>query len=119
MLAELGYQVIRQKGSHVRLKHDGPPVHLIPRRDAAFVTWLDSRPNALATGKPVEPFRLVRGRRHKLVRWESGKEALFVLQADPAEEKSLSDARLAGELGERLRTRMKETKDPAPSWLSK
>lgn len=24
-----GYRVIRQKGSHVRLKHDGPPVHLI------------------------------------------------------------------------------------------
>ena len=24
-----GYRVVRQKGSHVRLKHDGPPVHLI------------------------------------------------------------------------------------------
>ncbi len=28
-LKRLGYEVIRQKGSHVRLRHDGPPVHLI------------------------------------------------------------------------------------------
>ena len=25
----LGYGVIRQKGSHVRLRHQGPPVHMI------------------------------------------------------------------------------------------
>jgi predicted RNA binding protein YcfA (HicA-like mRNA interferase family) len=25
----LGYGVIRQKGSHVRLRHEGPPVHTI------------------------------------------------------------------------------------------
>jgi predicted RNA binding protein YcfA (HicA-like mRNA interferase family) len=25
----LGYGVIRQKGSHVRLRHEGPPVHAI------------------------------------------------------------------------------------------
>src|ERR1700693_6319827 len=24
-----GYSVIRQKGSHVRLRHEGPPVHMI------------------------------------------------------------------------------------------
>ena len=24
-----GYSVIRQKGSHVRLRHEGPPVHAI------------------------------------------------------------------------------------------
>jgi predicted RNA binding protein YcfA (HicA-like mRNA interferase family) len=24
-----GYDVIRQKGSHVRLRHEGPPVHTI------------------------------------------------------------------------------------------
>lgn len=29
VLQDLGYQVIRQKGSHVRLRHDGPPPHLI------------------------------------------------------------------------------------------
>lgn len=31
----LGYQVIRQKGSHIRLKHPGPPAHLltVPRHN--------------------------------------------------------------------------------------
>jgi predicted RNA binding protein YcfA (HicA-like mRNA interferase family) len=28
-LARLGYGVIRQKGSHVRLRHEGPPVHMM------------------------------------------------------------------------------------------
>jgi predicted RNA binding protein YcfA (HicA-like mRNA interferase family) len=28
-LARLGYEVIRQKGSHVRLRHEGPPAHAI------------------------------------------------------------------------------------------
>ena len=28
-LERLGYGVIRQKGSHVRLRHEGPPVHPI------------------------------------------------------------------------------------------
>jgi predicted RNA binding protein YcfA (HicA-like mRNA interferase family) len=28
-LVRLGYEVIRQRGSHVRLRHDGPPVHTI------------------------------------------------------------------------------------------
>jgi len=28
-LEQLGYEVIRQKGSHVRLRHQGPPVHTI------------------------------------------------------------------------------------------
>jgi hypothetical protein len=27
-LERVGYQVIRQKGSHVRLRHEGPPVHM-------------------------------------------------------------------------------------------
>jgi predicted RNA binding protein YcfA (HicA-like mRNA interferase family) len=29
MLERLGYRVIRQKGSHIRLRHQGPPVHSI------------------------------------------------------------------------------------------
>jgi predicted RNA binding protein YcfA (HicA-like mRNA interferase family) len=35
-LERIGYKVIRQKGSHVRLRHDGPPIHMItiPRHDA-------------------------------------------------------------------------------------
>jgi len=28
-LEGLGYKVIRQKGSHVRLRHEGPPVHTV------------------------------------------------------------------------------------------
>ncbi len=35
MLERLGYEVLRQKGSHVRLRHPGPPLHLvtIPKHD--------------------------------------------------------------------------------------
>ena len=29
MLERLGYSVVRQKGSHVRLRHPGPPAHPI------------------------------------------------------------------------------------------
>jgi predicted RNA binding protein YcfA (HicA-like mRNA interferase family) len=29
VLKDLGYRVICQKGSHVRLRHEGPPVHTI------------------------------------------------------------------------------------------
>lgn len=28
-LERLGYEALRQKGSHVRLRHAGPPLHLI------------------------------------------------------------------------------------------
>jgi predicted RNA binding protein YcfA (HicA-like mRNA interferase family) len=28
-LERLGYTVIRQKGSHVRLRNEGPPIHVI------------------------------------------------------------------------------------------
>jgi predicted RNA binding protein YcfA (HicA-like mRNA interferase family) len=28
-LERLGYSVVRQKGSHVRMRHDGPPVHVV------------------------------------------------------------------------------------------
>jgi len=27
LLERLGYEVVRQKGSHVRLRHPGPPAH--------------------------------------------------------------------------------------------
>jgi predicted RNA binding protein YcfA (HicA-like mRNA interferase family) len=35
-LKQLGYEVVRQKGSHIRLQHKGPPVHTVtvPRHDA-------------------------------------------------------------------------------------
>jgi predicted RNA binding protein YcfA (HicA-like mRNA interferase family) len=43
-LGLLGYVVIRQKGSHVRLRHDGPPVHSIsiPLHDALKTGTLHS-----------------------------------------------------------------------------
>lgn len=28
-LQSLGYETIRQRGSHIRLRHEGPPVHSI------------------------------------------------------------------------------------------
>jgi predicted RNA binding protein YcfA (HicA-like mRNA interferase family) len=36
VLEHLGYAKVRQRGSHVRLRHEGPPVHLItvPLHDA-------------------------------------------------------------------------------------
>lgn len=35
-LKQLGYELVRQKGSHVRLRHEGPPAHSItvPLHDA-------------------------------------------------------------------------------------
>jgi predicted RNA binding protein YcfA (HicA-like mRNA interferase family) len=35
VLEQFGYRVIRQKGSHVGLRHEGPPAHAItvPRHD--------------------------------------------------------------------------------------
>ncbi|UWZ82152.1 type II toxin-antitoxin system HicA family toxin [Occallatibacter riparius] len=29
VLEHLGYQVLRQRGSHIRLRHDGPPQHSV------------------------------------------------------------------------------------------
>lgn len=29
VLARLGYEIIRQKGSHIRLRHNGPPAHFV------------------------------------------------------------------------------------------
>lgn len=44
VLRSLGYQVVRQRGSHVRLKHDGPPPHLItvPHHDPLKVGTLQA-----------------------------------------------------------------------------
>lgn len=41
-LQTLGYHILRQKGSHVRLRHDGPPPHSIsvPRHDSLKVGTL-------------------------------------------------------------------------------
>jgi predicted RNA binding protein YcfA (HicA-like mRNA interferase family) len=41
-LQALGYHILRQKGSHVRLRHDGPPPHSIsvPLHDSLKVGTL-------------------------------------------------------------------------------
>jgi arylsulfatase A-like enzyme len=90
-------------------------------RDAAFASWQDGRAKALSAGYAVEPYRAVRTASRKYILWESKKEALFDLAADPFEEKNLvTDAAQAADLKsmrERLRARMKETADPAAGWL--
>ena len=42
LLTGLGYAVIRQKGSHVRLRHEGPPAHTItvPRHNSLKIGTL-------------------------------------------------------------------------------
>lgn len=90
-------------------------------RDAAFSSWNDGRPEALVIRQAVEPYRLVRTPAHKYIIWESKKEALFDLKADPFEEKNLvaeaGSAALLKRMKDRLRARMKETADLAIAWL--
>jgi len=90
-------------------------------REAAFSTWNDGRVGALATRQQVEPYRLVRTRTHKLILWESRKQALFDLRRDPHEENNLaSDSARRGILDNlkgRLQARMQQTEDTAVSWL--
>ena len=85
--------------------------------DEGFSVWADGRADALTVNQAVEPYRLVRTRSHKYILWESRREALFDLRADPLEESPLTDARLRGQLRERLAARMKLTSDPAHDWL--
>jgi predicted RNA binding protein YcfA (HicA-like mRNA interferase family) len=41
-LERMGYYAVRQKGSHLRLRHNGPPVHLVtvPLHDSLKVGTL-------------------------------------------------------------------------------
>jgi arylsulfatase A-like enzyme len=91
-------------------------------RDVAFSTWVDGRPEALTINRAVEPYRLVRTPEHKYIIWESKKEALYNLRTDPFEETNLfgdsGSAALLKEMKEKLRSRMKETSDPALPWLA-
>jgi arylsulfatase A-like enzyme len=93
-----------------------------PDRDEAFVTWADGRPGALAGGRQHNPYRLVRTRTHKLIRWESGKEELYDHSADPGETRNLigiaAQRKMAEDLRSRLTARMKATGDPALKWPS-
>ncbi len=91
-------------------------------RPAAFSVWCDGRPEALSPPRAVEPYRVVRTRRDKLIVWESGRRELYNWRTDPAERWNLAqDAghrTTARELEDLLRRRMKETDDPAISWLA-
>jgi hypothetical protein len=70
----------------------------------------------------VQPYRLVRTRNHKLIVWESRKEALYDIRADPIEERDLSaepaSATTLKKLRALLKKRMDETNDPASSWIA-
>ncbi|MGH9657794.1 MAG: sulfatase family protein [Bryobacteraceae bacterium] len=86
--------------------------------DAAFASWTDGRPEALAVKQRVEPYRVVRTRTHKYILWESGKQAVYDWRADPGEEKDLSaDASLLSPLREKLAARIHSTADQqARAW---
>jgi arylsulfatase A-like enzyme len=91
-------------------------------RKAAFSVWDDGRPEGLAVGVAVEPYRLVRTDRHKLVVFESRKQSLYDCVADPGEERDLIDdpkaATVRRKLTGLLRARMRQTNDHAAAWLS-
>ncbi|MBM3740418.1 MAG: hypothetical protein FJW39_32085 [Acidobacteria bacterium] len=91
-------------------------------RTASYSSWNDGRVEALFAGYAVEPYRVIRTSSEKYIVWESKKEALYDLKTDPFEEKNLvSDAAHAALLKRmkgQLRTRMKETSDPAAAWLA-
>jgi hypothetical protein len=63
----------------------------------------------------------VRTRRHKLIVWESKKQALYDHVEDVGEERNLIEdpkhSALARGLRARLERRMHETGDPASGWL--
>lgn len=89
--------------------------------EAGFSVWDDGRPEGLATRKPVEPYRLVRTRTHKLIVWESRRQALFDLRADFAEQHNLLDTssgeKLAAPLRRLLARRLQSTGDRAAAWM--
>jgi hypothetical protein len=73
--------------------------------------------------KPVKPYRLVRTRTHKLIVWQSGRQALYDIRTDVGEERDLLGSavapRIAFDLRAALARRMKETNDKAIEWLTR
>jgi arylsulfatase/arylsulfatase A len=88
------------------------------RVEESFAVWDDGRPEALAVKRAVEPYRLIRTHTHKLIVWESGKQALFDLRRDPGEEQDLSPGNPPelGKLRSGLRRRLQQTGDHALNW---
>jgi choline-sulfatase len=92
-------------------------------RETAFSVWNDGRVEALVVRRAVEPYRVARGTRYKLIVWESKRQALYDIQADPGENRDLladpaHTAALRG-LREQLAKRMRDTGDPALAWLDR
>jgi arylsulfatase A-like enzyme len=89
---------------------------------AAFSVWADGRPEALTPNRAVEPYRLVRTASHKLILWESGRQALYDVRKDPGEDRDLvaepGSARIVADLRALLAVRMKDTNDPAAAWVA-
>ncbi len=89
--------------------------------DVAFSVWDDPRPEGLAVKTPVEPYRLVRTKRHKLVVFASKKQSLYDCVADPSENNDLiADEQrksVREDLRKKLRARMQSTGDHAIAWL--
>lgn len=54
-LEHLGYTILRQKGSHIRLRHPGPPAHLVtvPRHDPLKIGALHSIIADVSTARSV------------------------------------------------------------------
>jgi predicted RNA binding protein YcfA (HicA-like mRNA interferase family) len=54
-LEQLGYDVIRQKGSHVRLRHQGPPAHsvTVPRHNPLKTGTLKGILSEVAEQRPI------------------------------------------------------------------
>jgi arylsulfatase A-like enzyme len=95
--------------------HGGP--------EYGFSVWDDGRVGALSVKQAVEPYRLVRTRTHKLIVWQSGRQALYDIRADLGEERNLRETPASELIASRLRSalalRMKETGDKAIEWLTR
>ncbi len=89
--------------------------------DSAFSVWDDGSQGALAVKVAIEPYRLIRTNRHKLVVFQSGKQSFYDCVADPGEERDLTGdpdvAAMREKLRGKLRERMKQTSDHALAWM--
>ena len=67
-LERVGYEVVRQKGSHVRLRHQGPPAHAItvplhdPLKTGTLHVWPMYKPGRRDCGESASANRAFGGR---------------------------------------------------------
>ena len=61
VLEGFGYRVVRQKGSHIRLRHPGPPQHslTIPRPKALKTGTLSAILNEVVQHRPISLEELI------------------------------------------------------------